>query len=199
MYWLFFSIYITSKTYNKINVCGCKFINIKNKSCPLYMTNSFVEKGIASYYSNKFNGRKTSNGDCFLNKYPFSAHKKLPLPSFIMIIYVKNNTIRGILSLVNDRGPFHNKRILDVSKKIAHEIGFLKKGTHRVVIVYLPKNTISLRNNKKFIYKIKCSKHEKFSKNLREITQIFLQHFFYGYFTITDLVNIYIKIIFFLY
>jgi len=91
-----------------------------------------VEKGLASWYGKKFHGRKTSSGERY-NMYAMTAaHKSLPLPSYVKVTNVKNG--RSAVVKVNDRGPFHGKRVIDLSYAAARKIGVIKHGTAMVEV-----------------------------------------------------------------
>ncbi len=91
-----------------------------------------VEKGLASWYGKKFHGRKTSSGERY-NMYAMTAaHKTLPLPTYARVTNVKNG--RSIVVRVNDRGPFHGKRIIDLSYVAARKLGVVKTGTAMVEV-----------------------------------------------------------------
>lgn len=90
----------------------------------------YVEEGIASWYGSKFHGNKTSNGEIY-DMYQFTAaHKSLPLPTFVEVTNLANN--RKIILRVNDRGPFHENRIIDLSYAAALKLDIVKNGTGRV-------------------------------------------------------------------
>lgn len=90
----------------------------------------YDELGIASWYGLKFHGELTSNGEVY-NMYALSAaHKSLPLPSYVSVTNQDNG--RSIIVRVNDRGPFHSDRIIDLSYAAAKQLGFQKKGTANV-------------------------------------------------------------------
>lgn len=90
----------------------------------------YVAEGTASWYGNKFHGHKTSNGEIY-DMYAFSAaHKSLPLPSFVKVTNLDNQ--RSIVVRVNDRGPFHGDRLIDLSYAAAARLGYHKKGLARV-------------------------------------------------------------------
>ena len=92
----------------------------------------FVEQGFASWYGNKFHGRQTSNGEVY-NMYGMTAaHKNLPIPSYVKVTNLENN--RQIVVRVNDRGPFHEGRVIDLSYAGASKLGFLDRGTARVKV-----------------------------------------------------------------
>lgn len=86
-----------------------------------------VERGIASWYGKKFHGRRTSSGETY-NMYAMSAaHKALPLPTYVHVTNLDNR--RRVLVRVNDRGPFHANRIIDLSYAAASKLGILGTGT----------------------------------------------------------------------
>jgi rare lipoprotein A len=92
----------------------------------------FVERGIASWYGTKFHGRRTSSGEDY-NMYAMTAaHKTLPLPTYVEVKNLDNG--RKIIVKVNDRGPFYEGRIIDLSYAAAIKLGINKKGTGRVEI-----------------------------------------------------------------
>jgi len=90
----------------------------------------YSEEGVASWYGLKFHGELTSNGEVY-NMYEMSAaHKSLPLPSFVRVTNLDNNL--NVIVRVNDRGPFHSGRIIDLSYAAAKKLGYDKKGTAKV-------------------------------------------------------------------
>ena len=93
-------------------------------------TRGFVEEGLASYYGQKFHGRRTSNWEVY-DMYAFTAaHKTLPLPSFARVTNLDNG--RSVIVRVNDRGPFHEGRVMDLSFAAAVKLGIYPAGTGRV-------------------------------------------------------------------
>lgn len=93
-------------------------------------TRGFVEEGLASYYGQKFHGRRTSNWEVY-DMYAFTAaHKTLPLPSFARVTNLDNG--RSVIVRVNDRGPFHEGRVMDLSFAAAVKLGVYPAGTGRV-------------------------------------------------------------------
>ena len=92
----------------------------------------YVEQGLASFYGNKFHGRKTSNHEVY-DMYAFSAaHRTLPLPCFVRVTNLDNG--KSVVVRVNDRGPFHSGRIIDLSYAAAAKLGFVRQGTARVEV-----------------------------------------------------------------
>ncbi len=92
----------------------------------------YVEIGIASWYGKKFHGRLTSNGEVYDMYQLTAAHKALPLPSVVRVTNLDNG--RKVIVRVNDRGPFHSDRVIDLSYATALELGFAEQGTAPVVI-----------------------------------------------------------------
>ena len=90
----------------------------------------YSERGIAAWYGEKFHGHKTSNGEVFDMYQVAAAHKSLPIPSFLRVTNLENN--RSIIVRVNDRGPFHGNRIIDLSYAAALKLGYADIGTARV-------------------------------------------------------------------
>ncbi|SMF20706.1 rare lipoprotein A [Alteromonadaceae bacterium Bs31] len=95
----------------------------------------YREKGIASWYGKKFHGYKTSNGEIYDMYGMTAAHKTLPIPSYVRVTNEENG--RSIIVRVNDRGPFHGGRIIDLSYTAAKKLGYQSKGTARVSVEYI--------------------------------------------------------------
>lgn len=93
---------------------------------------NFVEKGIASWYGEKFHGRRTSSGETYDMYAMTAAHKSLPLPIYVEVTNLDNR--KKIIVKVNDRGPFHENRIIDLSYTAAAKLDILQKGTGWVEI-----------------------------------------------------------------
>ena len=93
----------------------------------------YRQKGIASWYGKKFHGRKTSNGEVYDMYAMTAAHKTLPIPSYVRVTNLKNQ--RSVVVRVNDRGPFHQNRIIDLSYTAAVKLGIQQAGTGFVEVV----------------------------------------------------------------
>ena len=92
----------------------------------------YVEEGGASYYGKKFHGRRTSSGEVY-DMYAFTAaHKNLPLPSYARVTNLDNG--KSVVVRVNDRGPFHDKRIIDLSYAAAVKLDYRERGVARVEV-----------------------------------------------------------------
>ncbi|MGB5325609.1 MAG: septal ring lytic transglycosylase RlpA family protein, partial [Pseudomonadales bacterium] len=92
----------------------------------------YRERGPASWYGKKFHGRSTANGERYDMYQMTAAHKHLPLPSYVRVRNLENG--REIIVRVNDRGPFHGNRIIDLSYAAATKLGMLRNGTAEVEI-----------------------------------------------------------------
>ncbi len=99
---------------------------------PMKASGNFVEKGIASWYGTKFHGRRTSSGEPYDMYAMTAAHKTLPLPTYVQVTNLNNG--RQVVVKVNDRGPFHDNRIIDLSYAAASKLGILGTGTGLVEI-----------------------------------------------------------------
>jgi len=103
---------------------------------------SYKEEGVASWYGPTFHGKKTANGAKF-NTHTFTAaHRTLPLPSMVKVTNLVNH--KSVVVMVNDRGPFAKDRIIDVSKKTAESLDFIRQGTAKVRVEFLPEETRTL-------------------------------------------------------
>ena len=93
-----------------------------------------TDTGVASYYSDKFVGRKTANGERYRKGKRTAAHQTLPFGTRVKVTNLKNG--RSVTVRINDRGPFAKGRIIDLSKSAARKIGMLQSGTAKVQIAY---------------------------------------------------------------
>ena len=92
----------------------------------------YREQGTASWYGAKFSGHKTSNGELYDLYQPSAAHKTLPIPSYARVTNLDNG--KSIVVRVNDRGPFHSDRIIDLSYAAAVKLGYMEQGTAQVEV-----------------------------------------------------------------
>ena len=93
--------------------------------------------GTASWYGADFHGRRTANGEIFDRKSISAAHPTMPLPSYARVTNMKN--MRSIIVRVNDRGPYHGGRVMDVSQRVAEALDFRSAGTARVKVEWVGK------------------------------------------------------------
>lgn len=103
---------------------------------------NYDEVGFASWYGPDFHNKRTANGEIFDMDSLSAAHKTLPLPSIIRVTNMQNG--RSLILRVNDRGPFVNNRLLDVSRKAAQLLGFAEQGTTKVRVELLPEETMTV-------------------------------------------------------
>lgn len=99
---------------------------------PMQDGTRYREQGIASWYGTKFHGQHTANGEIYDLYAMTAAHKTLPLPSYVRVTNLDNS--REVIVRVNDRGPFHSDRIIDLSYAAAQRLGFADRGTARVLV-----------------------------------------------------------------
>ena len=94
-------------------------------------------EGLASWYGEDFHGRQTANGEVFDMNSLSAAHATLPMPSYVRVTNLENK--RSVIVRVNDRGPYHSDRIIDVSVKTAQMLGFYGAGMARVAVEWVSK------------------------------------------------------------
>ncbi len=95
----------------------------------------YSRTGLASWYGSAFHGRLTANGEVYDRHSIAAAHTTLPLPSYVRITNLENR--RSIIVRVNDRGPYHGNRLIDVSERVAEALDFKRIGTARVKVDYV--------------------------------------------------------------
>ena len=93
---------------------------------------AYRAEGMASWYGTKFHGRKTANGETYDMYGMTAAHKTLPIPSYVKVTNLANQ--RSVIVRVNDRGPFHGNRIIDLSYAAAKKLAYAGPGTARVQV-----------------------------------------------------------------
>jgi len=99
---------------------------------PMLSDEPYNAKGVASWYGVKFHGQRTSSGEPYDMYKMTAAHPTLPIPSYARITSVE--TGRSVVVRINDRGPFHSDRLIDVSYTAALKLGLLGKGSHQVEV-----------------------------------------------------------------
>lgn len=100
-----------------------------------YVLNSsdgFRERGVASWYGRDFHGRPTSSGEIYDMYLMTAAHKTLPLPTWVEVTNLSND--KRVIVKVNDRGPFIDGRVIDLSQRAADELGMIEAGTAQVQV-----------------------------------------------------------------
>ena len=99
---------------------------------PTQTIESFSQTGKASWYGPGFHGKKTSSGERFDMNTLSAAHRTLPIPSYARVTNLSNG--KSVVVRINDRGPFHGNRVMDLSKAAAKELGFIHTGTANVKV-----------------------------------------------------------------
>ncbi|HEX4326466.1 MAG TPA: septal ring lytic transglycosylase RlpA family protein [Burkholderiales bacterium] len=99
---------------------------------PTSVSATFRQRGVASWYGRKFHGQKTSSGESYDMYGMTAAHPTLPIPSYVRVTNLANN--RSVIVRVNDRGPFHSERIIDLSYTAALKLGYVNQGSTAVEI-----------------------------------------------------------------
>jgi rare lipoprotein A len=99
----------------------------------------YDESGIASWYGPNFHNKATANGEVFDQNAVSAAHRTLPLPSVLRVTNLENG--RALEVRINDRGPFAHGRIIDMSRRAAQLLGFERRGTARVRVEILPRES----------------------------------------------------------
>ena len=102
---------------------------------------SYDRTGRASWYGELFHGRRTANGEIYDMDRLSAAHPTLPLPVYAQVTNLQNG--RSIVVRVNDRGPFANDRVIDLSRRSADALGFRRRGTADVRVKYLRRAPLS--------------------------------------------------------
>ena len=121
---------------------GNKTYTVRGKTYEVLASEKgYSQVGVASWYGAKFHNHKTSNGETY-DMYKLSAaHRSLPLPSFIRVTSLANN--KSVVVRVNDRGPFHSSRIIDLSYAAAVKLDFINQGTAKVKLEALDNSELT--------------------------------------------------------
>jgi rare lipoprotein A len=111
------------------------------------VTTPFKQRGIASWYGKKFHGKRTSSGEPYDMYRVTAAHPTLPIPSYARVTNLSNG--KQIIVRINDRGPFHSSRIMDLSYTAALKLGYLGKGSSEVELErLLPEDIAKMAENR---------------------------------------------------
>ncbi|TDF62019.1 septal ring lytic transglycosylase RlpA family protein [Cupriavidus sp. L7L] len=102
---------------------------------------TFEQRGVASWYGKGFHGRKTANGERFDMRAMTAAHPSLPLDSWVLVRNLRNDKVAVLR--INDRGPYHGNRVLDVSYGAARRLGFVERGAVNVEIRRLTRTEVA--------------------------------------------------------
>lgn len=149
------SLIMKSKLFFLLSCFFIQFVSCVNAQ------SNYVKVGIASFYADKFEGRQTANGEIYYHAKKTAAHKTLPFGSIVKVTNLENN--KFVVVRVNDRGPFIENRIIDLSKSAAKDLGFVESGLAKVRIELiastedLPDNISKVEKNTKTetYYKLK--------------------------------------------
>jgi rare lipoprotein A len=109
----------------------------------------YATEGLASWYGTDFHGRLTANGEVFDMESISAAHPTLPLPSYVRVTNLANK--RSIIVRVNDRGPYHGDRVIDLSHKAANLLAFRQNGVARVRVEYVGRASLDGSDDRKLI------------------------------------------------
>jgi rare lipoprotein A len=101
-----------------------------NTYTPETTRRGYREEGLASWYGRRFHGKKTASGELYDMYAMTAAHPTLPIPSYVRVTALDNG--KSVVVRINDRGPFHSKRVIDLSYTAAHKLGYLGRGSARV-------------------------------------------------------------------
>ncbi len=160
---------------------------LKKKYFVLESSDGYRERGIASWYGTKFHGRKTSSQEIYDMCQFSAAHKTLPIPSYARV--TRLDTGQSVIVRVNDRGPFHDGRIIDLSFAAASKLGINKTGTAKVEVVAISAGepmpavaqTVTATDESKNYLQVASFSSEDNAKNLKDrlqdadIDQVFIQ------------------------
>lgn len=109
----------------------------------------YVREGLASWYGSAFHGRMTANGEVFDRHSIAAAHPTLPLPSYVRVTNLTNR--HSMIVRVNDRGPYHANRLMDVSEEVAQALEFHRSGTAKVRVEYVGKASTAGSDDRKLM------------------------------------------------
>lgn len=119
-------------------VAGKRYYVLKN-------ADNYEKRGTASWYGKKFHGRRTSNGEIYDMYAMTAAHKTLPLPTYVQVTNLHNQ--RRTIVRVNDRGPFHDDRLIDLSYAAAAKLGIMGSGTASVEVKAISTGPYASKSN----------------------------------------------------
>lgn len=114
------------------NAANRPYVVFGKKYVPLTKVQAFHQSGVASWYGKRFHGQKTSSGETYDMYAMTAAHPTLPIPSYARVKSVK--TGKEVIVRINDRGPFHSGRVIDLSYAAAYRLGLIGAGSGEVQI-----------------------------------------------------------------
>ena len=116
---------------------------------PSEKRDGYTVTGMSSWYGAAFHGRRTANGEIYDKKSVSAAHPTMPLPSYARVTNLRNN--HSIIVRVNDRGPYHGGRVLDVSERVADALDFKHLGTTRIKVDYVARAGLAGSDDRKLL------------------------------------------------
>ncbi|MDR3289659.1 MAG: septal ring lytic transglycosylase RlpA family protein [Rickettsiales bacterium] len=131
-------LYPKKSTYKGVYKVG-KPYDVLGQHYEPFENENYDEKGMASWYGSDFHNKNTSNGEIYNMNDWTAAHRTLPMPSIVKVTNLENG--KSVKVRINDRGPFVKDRIIDVSNRVAKELDFHNKGTTRIRVVYLKRES----------------------------------------------------------
>jgi len=102
------------------------------KYVPMTRIEPFRQRGMASWYGKRYHGQKTSSGETYDMYQMTAAHPTLPIPSYARVTNVANG--KSVVVRINDRGPFHAQRVIDLSYVAAYKLGYIQAGQATVEV-----------------------------------------------------------------
>lgn len=108
------------------------YVALRKRYRVMPTSRGYKARGTASWYGTQFHGRKTSNGERYNMFAMTAAHTTLPLPTYARVTNLENG--KSVIVKINDRGPFHGNRLIDLSYVAAAKLGILGRGTGRVEV-----------------------------------------------------------------
>jgi rare lipoprotein A len=118
------------------------YIALGQSYTPMQQLMPYTAQGIGSWYGKKFHGANTSSGEPYDMYAMTAAHPTLPIPSYARVTNLENG--RSVIVRVNDRGPFHDGRIIDLSYTAAWKLGYVNKGSARVEVTTIMPGDVSI-------------------------------------------------------
>ncbi|MCC5791819.1 MAG: septal ring lytic transglycosylase RlpA family protein [Legionellaceae bacterium] len=132
----------------------------------------FRQAGVASWYGTEFHKKRTSSGEPYDMYAMTAAHKTLPIPCYVRVTNVENG--REIIVRVNDRGPFHSDRIIDLSYAAAKKLDMMEQGTADVTLVSIVPEELEEQQHAHYYIQVAAYKTPAYANRLRDQIQTFL-------------------------
>ncbi|WP_124948596.1 septal ring lytic transglycosylase RlpA family protein [Sulfuriferula thiophila] len=117
------------------------YVALGQEYSPSTTATSYQEQGLASWYGRRFNGKRTASGETYDMYGMTAAHRTLPIPSYARVKSLASG--KSVIVRINDRGPFHSKRIIDLSYTAAHKLGISQGGSGMVEVTAITPAEIS--------------------------------------------------------